>query len=255
MAENSAATAGQGARYREWRPSAELRDHFRCIWAHRVPSDHEGPITVVPDGCIDIVWRGGALHVAGPDIEAALPEVLAGADILGLRFQPGAAMHWLGVPIPDLVGRQVPLADLWGPAAARLADRIGAARTATARLRAFENGLAALSGDRSGPSPDMAFLFERLGQGRTSLDMLCARLDISPRTLRRRSIETFGYGAKTLERILRFQRFLDLARRSPAAGLAALADAAGYADQAHLSREVKRLSGFSPATVLCQLGC
>ncbi|MCZ0732789.1 helix-turn-helix domain-containing protein [Phreatobacter sp. AB_2022a] len=220
-----------------------------------MPSDHEGPITVVPDGCIDIVWRGGALHVAGPDIEAALPEPSAGTDILGLRFQPGAALHWLGVPVAELVGRQVPLADLWGLAGARLADRMGEARTATARLHAFENGVAALSADRSGPSRDMAFLFERLGRGRASLDMLCARLDISPRTLRRRSIESFGYGAKTLERILTFQRFLDLARGSPAAGLAALAEAAGYADQAHLSREVKRLSGFSPATVLCQLGC
>jgi AraC-like DNA-binding protein len=59
---------------------------------------------------------------------------------------------------------------------------------------------------------------------------------------------------KTLDRILRFQRFLGLARQSAEPRLADLAFEAGYSDQAHLTREVRRLSGFSPATVLRQLG-
>ncbi|TIM81650.1 MAG: AraC family transcriptional regulator, partial [Mesorhizobium sp.] len=54
--------------------------------------------------------------------------------------------------------------------------------------------------------------------------------------------------------ILRFQRFLNLARQSAEPRLVDLAFEAGYSDQAHLTREVRRLSGFSPATVLRQLG-
>ena len=83
----------------------------------------------------------------------------------------------------------------------------------------------------------------------------CGRLELSERSLRRRCHEAFGYGPKRLDRILRFQRFLDLARRAraPGAELAALALAAGYADQAHLSREVRRLSSLSAATVVGQL--
>jgi methylphosphotriester-DNA--protein-cysteine methyltransferase len=80
------------------------------------------------------------------------------------------------------------------------------------------------------------------------------RLDVSPRTLRRRCQNAFGYGPKTLDRILRFQRFLGFARQAEELCLADLAFAAGYADQAHLTREVRRLSGFSPATILSQLG-
>ena len=253
MAEHEAMLAGRAGRYREWAPAVELAAHFRCAWSHEVAPDHVGPMVVVPDGCIDIVWLGGRLHVAGPDVEAALPKPPAGATIMGMRFQPGAAALWLRAPIADLVGRQVPLDAFWGAVADRLAGRIGSAATAAERLVAFEAGLVAGASGRPAPDGDIGFLFDRLTQGGASLDTLGESLDLSPRTLRRRSIDAFGYGPKTLERILRFQRFLALGRAGAATGLAALADAAGYADQAHLSREVRRLAGLSPAAVRAQL--
>jgi AraC-like DNA-binding protein len=68
---------------------------------------------------------------------------------------------------------------------------------------------------------------------------------MSERTLRRRFDESFGYGPKTLDRILRFQRYRRLARQ-PDASTAVLAVEAGYADQAHLVRESRRLMGVTP---------
>lgn len=59
--------------------------------------------------------------------------------------------------------------------------------------------------------------------------------------LRRRSLDAFGYGPRTLGRILRLRRALALA----GAGMpyAEVAHTAGYADQAHLAREVRALAG------------
>jgi transcriptional regulator GlxA family with amidase domain len=74
-------------------------------------------------------------------------------------------------------------------------------------------------------------------------------LGISERQLRRRFAEAVGYGPKTLARVLRFQRFLALAAASPH-DLAGLAFAAGYADQAHLTRECRQLSGHTPSQLL-----
>jgi AraC-like DNA-binding protein len=83
--------------------------------------------------------------------------------------------------------------------------------------------------------------------------VLAAQLSISERQLRRRCLASVGIGAKTLQRTLRFQGFVGLAPhglargRPPARdGLAALAGAAGYADQAHLNRECLRLTGLTP---------
>jgi AraC-like DNA-binding protein len=58
-----------------------------------------------------------------------------------------------------------------------------------------------------------------------------------------------GYGPKTLNRILRFQRLLALAARSDDS-LADLALGAGYADQAHMTAECTRLAGAPPTAVL-----
>jgi methylphosphotriester-DNA--protein-cysteine methyltransferase len=73
---------------------------------------------------------------------------------------------------------------------------------------------------------------------------------LSERQLRRRVHAAAGYGPKTLQRVLRFRRFvrmLDAAGEPP--DLASAAVQAGYADQAHLTRECSALSGLTPAAL------
>ncbi|WP_244211094.1 helix-turn-helix domain-containing protein [Amycolatopsis kentuckyensis] len=67
---------------------------------------------------------------------------------------------------------------------------------------------------------------------------------MSERRLRRRFVQAVGYGPATYLRVSRFQRAVALAPH--VCGLAALAAAAGYADQAHLSRECRALTGLTP---------
>ena len=79
---------------------------------------------------------------------------------------------------------------------------------------------------------------------------LARQAGLSERQLHRRCVPAFGYGPKTLDRILRLQRFLALGRAEPGAGLARLAADAGYADQAHLGRDCRALAGATPAQLL-----
>ncbi|MDX6340031.1 MAG: hypothetical protein QOH87_169, partial [Trebonia sp.] len=79
---------------------------------------------------------------------------------------------------------------------------------------------------------------------------VAGRVGLSERQFRRRSHAAIGYGPKTLQRILRFQRFvqlLDAAAEPP--DLASLAALTGYADQPHLTRECAALSGRTPAAL------
>jgi AraC-like DNA-binding protein len=82
---------------------------------------------------------------------------------------------------------------------------------------------------------------------------LTSTLGMSERTLRRRCEHGFGYGPKTLDRILRMQRFLRLVSAQKGLSLTKLAAAVGYADQAHLTREARELTGLTPTTILAQL--
>jgi hypothetical protein len=63
-------------------------------------------------------------------------------------------------------------------------------------------------------------------------------------------VAAFGYGPKTLDRVLRLQRFLVLGRADADAGLARLAADAGYADQAHLGHDCRALAGATPGELI-----
>jgi AraC-like DNA-binding protein len=90
-----------------------------------------------------------------------------------------------------------------------------------------------------------------------NIDALASYLALSPSQLRRRCLQSVGMSPKVLQRTLRFQGFLALAQagatptgRRGADGMASLAIDAGYADQAHLSRECLRLTGQTPTQLL-----
>lgn len=242
--------------YRERRPTAVLDAHFQCLWSNTLQPDGACLPAIVPDGCVDIVWIDGELIVAGPDTAVALSALKPGSVVIGARFRPGGASRWLGVPMSEIVDSRIAASTFWGARAREIGQRIGDASSVTDRERALETMLIELAPDMAPPPSDMGFAFtalktESAGPG---MAVILDRLDVSPRTLRRRCQEAFGYGPKTLDRILRFQRFLSRARLSEEPRLADLAFAAGYADQSHLTREVRRLSGLSPMTVLRQLG-
>ncbi len=80
-----------------------------------------------------------------------------------------------------------------------------------------------------------------------SVAALADALGCTPRSVHRRCLAAFGYGPAVVRRVLRFR----LAAALLHAGLAPaeVAARAGYADQPHLSREVRTLAGASP----CQL--
>jgi AraC-like DNA-binding protein len=100
--------------------------------------------------------------------------------------------------------------------------------------------------EAGGPGPWRAAVVAALARGR-GVAQTAWEVGLSERQLRRRSLAVFGYGPKTLARVLRMRRALGLARGG--APLAEVAARCGYADQAHLAREVKDLAGV-PITAL-----
>lgn len=242
--------------YVERPPADALRTGVRCVWRNRLRPTGR-PLLVVPDGCTDLLWTGEALLVAGPDTGPVIESVAPGATVVGVRFRPGAARRWLDVPAAAIANRRLPLAELWGNSADRLAAQLSGARTWHDAAAVFEQFLTTRI--RHDAGPDLVeealrrAIVERLAGGEVRVRDLAAGLGTSARTVRRRCHEVFGYGPKTVSRILRFQRFLAHAQRPDRAPLAVLAHRCGYADQAHLTRDVRRLSGLTPAMVVAQL--
>ena len=196
------------------------------------------PVRVLPDGCMDLLWDGREIVIAGPDTHAQLFARPAGAPITGLRFAPGQAPRVLGVPADAFTNERVPLADVWSPERVReLTDHVAASSVPGVVLEAATRE-ASHPLDADAALVDEVAALARAGCNSTAI---AERVGLSTRQLQRRSSAAFGYGAKTLGRVLRMQRALALARRG-----VRTADAAartGYADQSHLARDVKDMAG------------
>jgi len=249
-AANDACLASAVGTYREWRVNGPLSAHLACTWMHALPPSAALTLQVVPDGCIDIVWSGDSVRIAGPDTRPIFESFRPGAVITGVRFLPGAAPAWLGVPASEVVNARPPLQDLWGADAHRLTDRLRETRDPVDASGKIMSALLARTPTASlmdSAARAVLHVLARDDGGPVGISQLAAALDLSERTLRRRCESAFGYGPKTLARILRFQRFLRLLRRSREPRLAELAAASGYVDQAHLSRDVRRLGGLTPS--------
>jgi AraC-like DNA-binding protein len=221
--------------YEEILVPPDLRDSLACLWVRR----GSGAVRVLPDGCIDIVWRQGVgAVVAGPDTGPWHSIVKPDELVLGVRFLPGAGGPALGVPLSELRERRVAMSALGLDPREEL--HAGADPHLVPRLLA---STAARLVGASPPDRAVQAAVVRLQDPGQRVEALAADLGFSERQLRRRFLTSVGYGPKTLQRILRLRRFIAGERHD----LARAAFDAGYADQAHLARDCLRLTGLSPS--------
>jgi AraC-like DNA-binding protein len=218
------------------------------VWVRRGAPNGRPPLRVVPDGSADIIWRDDGrsvtTFVAGPDTQAQLAPLTEGSRMVGIRFAPGAAGAVLGVPLDELRDLRVPLDELWGPVAHEIAERLAVSDGP-------EQTLATVVRERinAPPDPTASAIARRMAfaAGPGVVAGVAADIGVSERHLQRRCRTSFGYGPKTLHQVLRFQRALRLARDG--GRLADVAAVVGYADQAHMARDTRRLAGV-PLTEL-----
>jgi AraC-like DNA-binding protein len=164
-------------------------------------------VRVLPDGRADVVWRQGhRTTLVGPETRAQLISYSDTEVLVGIRFQPGAAGPVMGVPLQEVRDLRVDVVDV-DPAFDVEAD--------LAPADVLARFLEAAADRRGDPLV-------------TEAVRLVAQHDVS-----------------VVARVLRFRRFLEAVDRGEA-DLASLALDAGYADQAHLTRETARLAGVTP---------
>ncbi|HET9986156.1 MAG TPA: helix-turn-helix domain-containing protein [Longimicrobiales bacterium] len=248
--------------YRETRPAPELADLVECFWTSRsaVPARAERTHRVLPDGCSDIIFNFGdpMRAVTGPShaftsyVVGAMRRPLAvrqrgAVELLGVRFRPGGATPFLPVAASELTDRVVALAELWrgeaGDAESLLFDLPPGARVA--RLQAL-----LLRRLAAGPAPDrrvahVARLIERSG-GRATVRALHDAVGMGRRQLERLYADAVGLTPKMACRVARLRETLRRLDDEPGVSWSRLAYSCGYADQPHLVREFRALTGVTP---------
>jgi hypothetical protein len=179
-------------------------------------------------------YRGEArLLVVGPLTTAGQVSYTEGAEILWIKFRLGAFMPHL--PVGDFVDTQTPL-----PAAGAQSFWLNGSAW---RFPDYDNA--------------DTFVSRLARAGILTLDPVVAavlqqqRPEHSPRTVRHRFQRAAGFSQAQLHQFRRARQAEGLLRQ----GLSILdtVDQAGYADQPHLTRALKKWIGYTPAQLLRQL--
>jgi len=244
------------------RPHPALRGHIRSYYgfAEETPGPlrrREGPgSSAVIVLSFEHEWlMGQALaperpferftsFVAGMHDAAVLTEHGGRSEGIQVNIAPLAAAALLGVPMYELARQIVPLDDVFP--SDHLVERVAEARDWDTRFELLEAALAARLADGAPLSDGAAWAWQRLAEthGRLRVEALCQELGWSRKRLSARFREVVGLPPKTVARLLRLERAIELA----GSGLewAEIAYACGYYDQSHLVNEFRQITGASP---------
>ncbi|MDO5499733.1 MAG: AraC family transcriptional regulator [Propionibacteriaceae bacterium] len=216
---------------------------------------------VLSDPVIHLTFESGSGPLHGFPTPVALvhgvvPEVFevtlpSEGRVTGMAFQPGALATVCGLDARDLTGRVVLAAEIFGDDVERLRDVVVAEPAESIRREIVADWLAPTG--EPGSLGDPAYRLVRRAcelvedSDLTRVEDLAAAVHVSPRTLQRIFPRLVGVAPLWVIRRRRLQRVAERLDSGEAVNLAQLASELGFADQAHLTREFRRVIGRPPA--------
>lgn len=242
-------------RYQQFRPIEAFRPLIDAYWINRPDAGSAGLDRVLPDGCIDLIFRGGADGArlfSSAVIER--PIFFRGGEsswFVGVRFRPAMARAILGIEPIDCRNRDIPAVEIDGGYAAlqqHLRDCASPEQALAVLKHMIDTRLVARERDAAPVRVREALSLLARGGDAVHVRRVAQSLGIAERSLYRDLVRWTGLAPKSMARILRMQRTLR-AIRAERWPLADLALQMGYADQAHMTRELKTLTGYTPVEI------
>ncbi|MCY0931607.1 helix-turn-helix domain-containing protein [Streptomyces sp. H27-H1] len=259
------APASGGGSARRRRPPAALRPMIINYTGFHTEFTAPRRRLELPTGCVTLVFTfsDGLWVSRTEDLGTARLRPAAQAMISGPRTVPAIGVHagvvhglevnmtpqgchrLFGIPMWHFEDAHVDLADVLGPQGRFLTERLQSLPTWTERFALLDGVFGARLDDNPSPASEVSGALSGLWANTRSLSRVSAATGWSARTLRSRFREHVGLSPKAVARVFRLQHALRMLAGGTAA--AHVAAACGYHDQAHLSREVKSMTGLPPS--------
>src|SRR3954452_1848920 len=205
-------------------------------------SDPSVPPAVFPDGWFMGVWTRRFLF-----------EYPTQVRLVGVHFKPWGISQFVDMPATELRDRWLPVDAVWQRSVDRIRNQVGDAASATETLRVMEEELRS----RLAEAPSRGLELVRHAGGRletlhgaVSVGALTDAAGVSGNHLATLFKSHVGVTPKRVARIYRFTRLILSVDALGPVDWSELAQAAGYFDQAHFSRELKDFTGHTPTGYL-----
>jgi AraC-like DNA-binding protein len=213
---------------------------------------------VLPTGCVDLILSLDEHHkadvVAGARSRSILIETSRALSLVGVRFRPGGAFPFLGLPVGELQDISADPTVIWGARARTLREQLLGTPAPKERFRILERFLLDRLHKARDRHPAVRYAIDTIGtsEGAASVASMVERTGLSAR----RFIATFrdevGLPPKVFCRLARFRRVIGQLREVESVDWADTALACGYFDQPHFIHDFRAFAGVSPSAYLRQ---
>ncbi|WP_165235541.1 helix-turn-helix domain-containing protein [Aquisphaera insulae] len=212
---------------------------------------------ILPCGTLDLILNltpgvDPAILAAGARSGPFTFEAAGTTAVLGVAFRPGGAAPILGLPVDEIRDAIGPLRAIWGREADDLSERLAEPGVAGERLAEMERVLVARLSRAPRRHAGVAMALRLLGEGtgHSPIAAVAKEVGLGPRQFHRTFRAEVGLSPKLYGRLRRFGSVLRLAAAARRVEWAAIAQACGYHDQAHLIRDFRAFAGMSPTRYL-----
>ncbi|MEV6951221.1 helix-turn-helix domain-containing protein [Streptomyces sp. NPDC051183] len=183
--------------------------------------------------------------ISGPRTVPAIGVHSGAVRGLEVNMSPLGAYRLFGIPMAHFEDAHVDLLDVLGPSGGHLADRLQSLPSWPERFALLDEVFCGRLERGPAAAPEVRGALALLWADSGSLARATAETGWSARNLRARFREQVGLSPKGMARVFRLQHALRLLSAGMAG--AQVAAVCGFHDQAHLSREVKAMTGLSPS--------
>lgn len=246
------------------KPSPALAPFIKYYWILRI--DITAPVTerTIPVGCVHLTFhRGNQLY--SPTVQLQPHAFVCGQsntytdvistgniDMISVVFQPYAPRLFFRMPVKEVYGMNISVADLGDPLLSDLEKQITDTPDDARCIHLIENFLLKRLHSFSEYNIQRinATIREVNLQPQPTIHELAQTACLSDKQFNRIFTEYVGTTPKEFIRIIRLQRALYILQTQPHTSFTQLAYECGFYDQSHLIKEFKAFSGYTPGEYL-----
>lgn len=220
-------------------------------------------VTIIPDGCIDIIFRCGISRpeafIYGTVLKWGTSEFLKEQHYFGVRFLPGRAFLPKNMPISELINSNVSLCDVMNDK--EMIEKITHSTDFRYQIKVFMEAYLKeyslfYSENKFNIDTLSIFLLDEItkSNGDIKLETLAEKCGYTTRYLNKKFTEKFGISPKVFCRFMRFQNFIsELNYKDKDDEILNIALDCGYFDQSHLTKDFRTFTNTTPKKYLKEL--
>lgn len=255
--------------YNEYQPSLLLAPYIDKYWEFKGNPDYGMKINILPDGCTDFIFTLGEVadiaeqeslimqpyrsYFVGPMSRySTLITYAKSIHMFGIRFLPCGLFRFMQLPLEELGNQRISTFESGGIFNDSLAERLCEQPYIQDKIRLIESFLTQALCTNNKIEKQISYAVDciNLSKGQLPIRSLVENVCLCQRHFERKFKHQTRYSPKEYSRIIKFKNAVDLLRSTSSNQLFSVAIEAGYYDTAHLSKEIKALSGNTPGSFL-----